>query len=601
MWFKMGGQRIEEAVAEAPPVPAVAGAPAMVDTGLGGGFPARPAETPAADMAQTLRNNLADSAIRDAAKALPDPSPAPIGVADRSSVDALNAAAQGLQDEITAHQNPAVQVDLNPGPGFGTNIIDATGSTSAADKKPWAGGRRPKGATAADSTLGTVSDPTDTLVGTPTAQTPEGLDSGSTAVVGDAGATEVSSEAEGSGGSVVENDIIATEGDSAGAAVAAEVASQITGTDSGNPAEAPTVEVTTGDGEDNDGTSGNFGVAIPRPGETYPGMQAPMPDMWTKPAGDPVINPNPDAGVATPAPRELTQEERDAETDSAEAAAEREKIIQEGLGDANTEPVSPNAGDQIEPSNTAARDSVLTSEATDQLRTDGVIKTEDGSEVIDATNTPPTDQVIPVTPEAPAQEPATATDEVVTDPSAPETPVDSTGITQDPPVEEADGARADSDINIMAEGEDDTDKSAPLEPVAQGVDSAQETLVTSSATEEDKDLQERAQELAGKPIREAVDVLKNTDLNERQVLIEELASAVVFKQMESEGISNVIDIKDPNGLADRINGMTKLFELWVKESRSRISNITSDEKVVSFEEPEASSAQSVPADTTQAA
>lgn len=614
MWFKMGGQRIEEVVAEAPPVPAIGGEHAIVDTGLGGGFPARPTETPAADMARDLQANLVNSAIVESATALPDLSPAPIGAADRSSVDALNTAAQGFQGEIAARQNPAVQVDLTPGSNFGNNIIDATGSASTADKRPWAGGRRPKGAVVSDASSGIVSDTSD-AVGSETpvgSLAPEGLSAG------------VPAEGVVNGeGSVMGDAATVVEGESAGAAVAAEVASQITGADSGNPAEAPTVEVTTGGVGDNDGTSGDPGVAVPPPGETYPSMQPPMPNMWTKPAGDTVINPNPDAGVTTPAPRELTQEEKDAQIDNAEDATEREKIIKEGLGDANSESVSPNAGDQIEPSNTAARDSVLTSEVTDQLRTDGVIKTEDGSEVIDATNISPADEVVPVAEETPATEPAPTTDEVVTEAPvivAGTTDSDGDGVSDpsesvlQPPVVETSGSDVAPDVTrVDVSAEDETQSSADggdsaieetveaSEPAIQDEASAQEAVGATSVVEGDRDLQERADELVGKPIREAVDVLKNTDLNERQALIEELASAVVFKQIESEGISNVIDVKDPNGLADRINGMAKLFELWVKESQSRISNVTSDEKVVPVEEPEAPSAQSVPADTTQAA
>lgn len=644
MWFKMGGQRIEEAIPEAPPVPAVGGAPAIVDAGLGGGFPARPTETPAADMARDIRNDMANAQATEAAAALANPAPEPIGAVDRSSVDALNAEIQKIQGDQAARENPAVSIDVNPGPGFGQNIIDAT-------RKPWSGGRRPKGAVV-DAPPADTSGTGDAVEGMPVGTVEEAAED---ALAADP-AVESQANGEVAGGTLMNSQIRTEDTSGVGAMQVGEIGTAA-GTDGGdssivtseNTGEskdpvAPVQDAGTSEAEDTQ-TSTNpevnpmIGVGVPPPGETYPNMQPPTPNIWVKPNdGQPVTDPNPMTGVAIPAPRELTQEEKDRQADREDDEAYRQKIMSEGLGDndntvAPLPPLSPNAGDKIEPSNTQLRGDVLTEDATNALREQGVIKTEEGSEVIDATQTAPSpggavdspavqDEVVPVVGEDQTAAPEAVTDEVVRNDTSSEvasvvTPDAGTAVTEaegsddqavvETPSQEGDAGvsvgevvpaavdeaaessegvedstnaidastenptgktREDSDSKIMGRGEDDDHTEGSSDEANARIDT-------------NRELQETADKIASMPIRDAIIELKNAPTETRTGLINRVARETVFKQLESEGIVNVIDMKDPRAIWTRISGMTALFNLWVKESQGYIA---SDEKTVSLNE-----------------
>lgn len=604
MWFKMGNSQVQgDALVETTSVPQIDGAPVIADSGLGGGqtladgMPQRPV----IDTAQTITDVRAASGMDQFIQPQIQPDAngnavvgetfvAPrqqdpvvpagdtvtrepmIGAGPDGGMGTVGVPA-GHVDEVVNPENtityePVISTDNNGQLEQGLSIgmpgghVDTTVPLEDRKSKPlWAGGRRPSGAVVAPATDSAVSD-------------------------GD------------------RLDRVAVE-------------NTITPTSEGETNPPAEVDV-----------NPNIGVGIPPQGETYPGMQPSTPNVWEKPdAGQPIANPNPDAGLAVPAPKEPSQQELDSQADRKEDEDLRTQIANEPLGPVDTL-VSPNAGDRIEPSNTDAREDVLHDNAVDALRDQGVITTKEGSEVIDSTGGA-------VQPDSAIDESATGVlgteaqkvaDEVVDqvmggsgdlkEAQQDEIVANEVGTSDDTgsadshmedvvvegPVQEAsadsgaDGSGDDSSIDpeepTMTGGGDENS-----EPGDQGSGASETPGAVVKSNPPNVELQERADELATLSLRDLISELGNTDVSERDALINRVASAVVYKQLESEGIANAVDVKDPKGVWGRISGMSALYRLWVKENQGKIS---SDEKTVQLDNVD-SDVVTFPADDQQAA
>lgn len=617
MWFKMGGERIEEAVAEAPPVQ-VAPESVIVDSSLGGGgsavsspslaegSPARPvvdagqmitdvraasgmdqyiqpeiqSDTSGTKIGETVvlpgqQEPLVSSS--DVIKREPM-----IGAAPDGGIATVSAPAdhvdEGVDRANTIKYKPIISTDsygqLEEDLKVGTPVNEPITVIPNSERK-WKG-RVPSGAlknndsklpqdqptTVDGAELGTEqSDMQQGLQGT-IAAAEQSVADGSAAqpesVVVDKNATGIGGEATAQDGADVEESSGESKDESKDAP------------DTGTPPDM-------------------IGVGVPPPGEKYPNMQPPMPNMWTKPAGEPITDSNPDAGVAIPAPRELTQEEKDAADDRAEDDSMRQKIIQEGLGtgtetaddkggESGTPPANaglaaelnssdnPNAEDRIEPSGVAEANSVLTPAAENELRASGVIAPDsDGTDTIDATafSTAMADEVVSAAVEEPITTTPEAVDEVVTDAASPaiETKTDDSVVAG-----AASPTGETADVGLGDAGSDAPETSATDTEDGTGPASVQDGAETTNQVVED--VIKPLEDIMSLNLSDEIDRLSKLDADKRSTEIKILVQKGIRAKLKSEGKENLGDMFDSfEELEKKINAAQMVLEFMVSNSQ----------------------------------
>ncbi len=490
-------------------------------------------------------------------------------------------------------------------------IIVDEGAPKIIVKRPWEGGRRPSGAQAGEAATDSVSQ---MAAGQAEFASQDGR-SGDVGLGNTVGSNEsgdpaaaqsadevVADDTNAAAGQGLENTGV-TSGMSETAAVVGDAAitSGVEEVVRDESAEDPA--------QGDSGEPDMSGVGVPPPGEKYPNMAAPMTSVWSKPsAGEPSVTSDPDSGVAAPAPRELTQEEQDAREDREEAEADRQKLIDEGLGE-DPAPTEGASGDTAPAIDSAASGDALAA----QMRDQGVITGDGEDQIINATHI----AAAPETPQAPEM-----TDEVVgqaeetVDASAP-----AEGMTADPvldtaeepvlpaeqPVvvgeEPAQAPAAEMVSNATVQDADDTsgqsedgasdddgdsgdavskdpyraamekdpanDPAAILEDLHKNA--APSTVdnignVLSGIKETNQALQEETERLAEMPLRDAIQELRKKDETQTQQLITRLAWAHAFKNLEKQGITTLSAVEDTKKTIEEIRGMEELLKLFLEES-----------------------------------
>lgn len=458
-------------------------------------------------------------------------------------------------------------------PSNGTIIDD--GAKMIVKRDPWTGGRRPSGAQTGETTA--VDSMSQMAVG----QAEVAAQDGGSSDVGLGNAVGNNESGDGIVAMQAADEIVA-----AGADVATGQGLENTGVaNDESETEAPTgdatitsgtEEVTREDsvGEATQGNSGEpdmSGVGVPPPGETDPKM-------------------------IPPAPRELTQDEQDAQADREEAAVDAQRLINEGLGE-DPAPTGGASGDAAPAIDAAASGDALAA----QMRDQGVITGDGEDQVIDATapvvNEAPdepvmTDEVIGQTEEA-ADVRAPEENAAVDVPAMPAE--QSVVVGEDAAVEVAsnyvvpdadestgqseDGASDDDgDTNdaiskdpyrAAMEKDPANDSARILEELHKSdagptTDSAGDVI--SGLREINQTLQEEADRLVEMPLRDAMQELRGKDGAEAKKISTRLAWAHAFKNLEKQGITTLSSIEDVKKVTEEIRGMEELLKLFLEES-----------------------------------
>jgi len=461
-------------------------------------------------------------------------------------------------------------------PSNGTIIDD--GAKMIVKRDPWTGGRRPSGAQTGETTA--VDNASQIAIGQAEVAAQDGGSS-------DAGlGNTVGNNESGDGAAAMQaaDEIVA-----AGADVATGQGLENTGVaNDESEAAAPTGDATIASGteevtrEDSVGeaTQGNSGepdmsgVGVPPPGETDPNM-------------------------IPAAPRELTQDEQDAQADREEAAVDAQRLIDEGLGE-DPAPTEGASGDAAPAIDAAASGDALAA----QMRDQGVITGEGEDQVIDATVAPGasaeaqmTDEVVGqpderVDANAPSVDGAVAEERVL--------PVESPVVVGEEPAQDAAAEVASSDVAPDADestgqsedgaSDDDgnTDDVTPQDPYRAAMEkdpandpaailedlhksAAVSTVdnagnILSGMKEANQALQEEVERIVEMPLRDAIQELRGKDEGEVNQLIKRLAWAHAFKNLEKQGITTLSSVEDTKKVTEEIRGMQELLKLFLEES-----------------------------------
>jgi len=461
-------------------------------------------------------------------------------------------------------------------PSNGTIIDD--GAKMIVKRDPWTGGRRPSGAQTGEATA--VDSVSQMAVG----QAEFAAQDGGSSDVGLGNTVGNNESGDGTAAMQAADEIVA-----AGADVATGQGLENTGVvNDESEAAAPTGDATIASGteevtrEDSVGeaTQGNSGepdmsgVGVPPPGETDPKM-------------------------TPPAPRELTQDEQDAQADREEAAVDAQRLIDEGLGE-DPAPTEGASGDAAPAIDAAASGDALAA----QMRDQGVITGDGEDQVIDATVAPGasaeaqmTDEVVGQT-ESGIDSSAPAVDSAVAE--EPVLPVESPVVVGEEPAQDAavevtsSGVASDADESTgqSEDGASDddgaTDDATPQDPyrVEMEKDPANDPAailedlhnsaavstvdnvgnILSGMKEANQASQEEADRLGEMPLRDAIQELRGKDEGEVNQLIKRLAWAHAFKNLEKQGITTLSGVEDTKKAIEEIRGMQELLKLFLEES-----------------------------------